>query len=70
MFYVGMVEDVYLIFSWFSNYSMYMFEEELKKGYVMIRGGYRVGLVGRVIMENGGVKGFCDIIFFNIWIVW
>lgn len=45
---------------------MYTLEEELKKGYVTIRGYHRVGLAGRVITENGGVKGLRDIASFNI----
>lgn len=66
MSYAGTVEDAHLILSRLSNYSMYTLEEELKKGYVTIRGGHRVGLAGRVITENGGVKGLRDITSFNI----
>lgn len=64
--YAGTAEDAHLILSRLSNYSMYTLEEELKKGYVTIRGGHRVGLAGRVITENGGVKGLRDIASFNI----
>ncbi len=45
---------------------MYTLEEELKKGYVTIRGGHRVGLAGRVVVENGAVKGIREISSFNI----
>ncbi|AKU32932.1 MULTISPECIES: stage III sporulation protein AA [Bacillus] len=49
-----------------SNYSMYTLEEELKQGYITISGGHRVGLAGKVIVENGFVKGLRDISSFNI----
>ncbi|PRS02720.1 stage III sporulation protein AA [Bacillus atrophaeus] len=64
--YICTAEDAHLILSRLSNYSMYTLEEELKKGYVTIRGGHRVGLAGRVIVENGSVKGLRDIASFNI----
>lgn len=49
-----------------SEYSLYTLEEELKRGYVTIKGGHRVGLAGRVIMEHGKVKRIRDISSFNI----
>ncbi|ASB88491.1 stage III sporulation protein AA [Bacillus sonorensis] len=48
------------------DYSMYTLEEELKKGYITIKGGHRVGLAGRVVVENGAVKGIREISSFNI----
>jgi stage III sporulation protein AA len=41
-------------------------EEELKKGYITVRGGHRVGLSGRVITEDGRVKAIRDVTSFNI----
>ncbi len=41
--YVCTAGDAQLILSRLSNYSMYTLEEELKKGYITIRGGHRVG---------------------------
>lgn len=49
-----------------SQFSFYMLEEELRRGYITVHGGHRVGLAGRVILENGQVKGLRDITFFNI----
>lgn len=40
-----------------SNYSLYAYEEELRQGYITIPGGHRVGMAGRVICENGRIKG-------------
>ncbi len=36
------------------SYSRYAFEEEIRQGFITVAGGHRVGLVGQVIMENGG----------------
>ncbi|NNU89122.1 MULTISPECIES: stage III sporulation protein AA [Anoxybacillus] len=49
-----------------SQYSLYTIEEELKKGYITIQGGHRVGLAGKVIVEDGKVKAIRHITSFNI----
>ncbi|MFD2116070.1 stage III sporulation protein AA [Paenibacillus yanchengensis] len=49
-----------------SNYSLYSIEEELRRGYITVSGGHRIGLVGRTILEQGHVKGIRDIGAFNI----
>ena len=48
------------------QFSLYTLEEELKRGYITIAGGHRVGLAGKVILENGSVKAIRDISSFNI----
>jgi stage III sporulation protein AA len=48
------------------EFSLYTLEEELKRGYVTIEGGHRVGLAGRVVTEKGHVKLIRDISSFNI----
>lgn len=47
------------------NFSIYSVEEELKKGFVTISGGHRVGVCGRVVEENGKVKTMKDISYMN-----
>jgi stage III sporulation protein AA len=49
-----------------SQYSLYTMEEELRRGYVTIKGGHRVGLAGRVVTEKGMVKMIRDVTSFNI----
>ena len=46
--------------------SFYTLEEELKRGYITIEGGHRIGLAGKVILEGGYVKAIRDIASFNI----
>lgn len=49
-----------------SQFSLYTLDEELRRGYITIAGGHRVGLAGRVILEQGAVKAIRDIASFNI----
>lgn len=39
-----------------SGYSLYAYEEQLREGFITIRGGHRVGIAGKVVMEQGKVK--------------
>ena len=49
-----------------TNHSLYSFEEELRRGYITVRGGHRVGIAGRAILDGGKVKLLRDISAFNI----
>jgi stage III sporulation protein AA len=46
--------------------SLYAFEDDLRQGYITIRGGHRVGLVGRVVLREGRVSTLKDISGFCI----
>jgi len=59
-------EDGVQLLNKLGNFSMYTLEEELKRGYITIAGGHRVGLAGKVILEYGKVKAIRDISSFNI----
>jgi stage III sporulation protein AA len=64
--YLPSVEDARFMLNKLSQFSIYMMEEELKKGYVTIEGGHRVGLAGKVVTDNGAVKLIRDVTSFNI----
>ncbi len=49
-----------------SESSIYAFEDELKNGYITLRGGHRVGLAGRAVVEGGGIKTLRDITCLNV----
>ncbi|WP_062357031.1 stage III sporulation protein AA [Bacillus kwashiorkori] len=49
-----------------SHHSLYTLEEELKRGFITVEGGHRIGLAGKVILENGQVKAIRQISSFNI----
>ncbi len=49
-----------------TNYSLYAMEEELRRGFITVSGGHRIGLAGRTILDGGVVRGIRDIGAFNI----
>lgn len=49
-----------------SGYSLYAFEEEIKQGYLTIQGGHRIGIAGRVIVQEGCVRNIKNITCLNI----
>jgi len=49
-----------------SQHSLYALEEELKRGYITVVGGHRIGIAGKVVLDNGEVKGIRDVTSFNI----
>lgn len=53
------------ILSAISFHSIYAFEEELKRGYVTLPGGYRVGLSGKVLMSNDSIERLTKCTGFN-----
>ncbi|WP_287822290.1 stage III sporulation protein AA [Clostridium sp.] len=59
-------EDISNILKRMSNYSIYSIEDEIKQGYITIKGGHRVGICGNCIIENNRVKTIKDISSLNI----
>ncbi len=59
-------EEAIQLLNRLSQYSIYTLEEELKRGYITVQGGHRVGLAGKVITELGRVKAIRDVTSFNI----
>ncbi|GIQ70693.1 stage III sporulation protein AA [Xylanibacillus composti] len=49
-----------------TNHSLYALEEELRRGFITVRGGHRVGLAGRTVLEQGRVKQIRDVGGVNI----
>lgn len=49
-----------------SNYSIYSIEDELKNGFITLRGGHRVGVAGKVVLENGNIKTIKNISNLNV----
>ncbi len=46
--------------------SVYALEEEFRHGFVTVRGGHRVGLVGRAVLDNGRVRTITHVAGLNI----
>ncbi|WP_019639153.1 stage III sporulation protein AA [Paenibacillus fonticola] len=49
-----------------TNHSLYTMEEELRKGFITIAGGHRIGLAGRTVLSGGKVEHLRDISGFNV----
>lgn len=64
--YIIQQEDAFHLMNKISQFSIYTLEEELKRGYITVSGGHRIGLAGKVILEEGKVKAIRDIASFNI----
>lgn len=58
--------DLRNILGTMTQHSVYRLEEELKRGYITIRGGHRIGLAGKVLVEGGVIKRIRDISSINI----
>jgi stage III sporulation protein AA len=59
-------EDVLRTIQLMSNFSIYTIGEELKQGFLTLRGGHRIGFAGRGIIENNELKLLKDISSLNI----
>lgn len=49
-----------------NSYSLYAYEEEVRRGFLTVQGGHRVGLAGRTVVEKDRIFGIRDISFLNI----
>lgn len=59
-------EDAHRLLDFISNHSLYTMEEELRKGFITIPGGHRIGLAGRTVLNRGRVEHLRDISSFNV----
>ena len=49
-----------------SNYSLYAFEEEIKQGFITVNGGHRIGICGKVVLNDKNIKTIKNISYINI----
>lgn len=59
-------EDLSRMFNIISANSVHAFEEEIRKGYVTVRGGHRIGMAGKAIVDGGKVRSMKHIRSYNI----
>ena len=64
--YIPTRDDLRYMIAKISNYSLYAFEEEIKQGYITLKGGHRVGLAGECVISKGEVKTIKNISSLNI----
>ena len=60
------MEDCRRLLDALCGHAVYACEEQMKEGYLVLRGGFRVGVTGRVIQQNGKTAGMTDISMFKI----
>ncbi|GKU23988.1 stage III sporulation protein AA [Clostridium folliculivorans] len=54
------------IFNKISNFSVYAFEEDIKQGFITIRGGHRIGVTGHWVNDDGVIKSLKSVFSINI----
>lgn len=64
--YICTKKDICQTIDIMSKRSYYAVEEDIKKGFLTLEGGHRVGISGKVIIEDGTVKRIKDILSINI----
>lgn len=64
--YITKEEDMKEILVKLSGYSLYAYEEEIKRGYITIRGGHRVGIAGECNFVGGEIRTIRSIASINI----
>ncbi|MDV4152173.1 stage III sporulation protein AA [Clostridium sp. AL.422] len=63
---IATVNDIKQILVKVSNYSLYAYEEEIKQGYITIKGGHRIGIAGECVISKGEVRTIRNISSINI----
>lgn len=48
------------------GFSLYAYEEDIRQGFITIKGGHRIGIAGECVMENGCIKTIRNISSVNI----
>ncbi|MCY6370324.1 stage III sporulation protein AA [Clostridium ganghwense] len=64
--YIVTEEDIKTVLQRMSNYSIYAFEEDIKNGFITIKGGHRVGICGTCVIDNNRVKTIKNVASLNI----
>lgn len=64
--YIVSKEDIEQTFQMICKYSIHTFMDDIKKGFITLRGGHRVGIVGKAIVEDGQVKNIKHVSSLNI----
>ena len=64
--YIPTAEDICTSLAKMSNYSAYAFNDEIKRGYITLPGGYRVGICGSTVYNADEISTIKDISSLNI----
>lgn len=59
-------DDIKQTIETMSDYSIYAFEQEIKNGFITLKGGFRVGITGTAIIEDEKIKAIKNISSINL----
>lgn len=59
-------KHIHLTFQLISNYSVYAYQEEIRNGYITLKGGHRVGIGGKIVYGPKGIETIKNISSLNI----
>ena len=59
-------QDLKETLEYISGYSLYACEDELRQGYISVQGGHRVGVTGKVILNQGNIRSIKYISCVNV----
>lgn len=59
-------QDIISTLELMSENSIYAFQEEIRSGFLTLRGGHRIGIAGRIVIEGTAVRNIKDISGLNI----
>lgn len=59
-------EDIGECMAYLCEYSLYAYEDELRQGFITIRGGHRIGICGQVVLKAGELHSISHVASLNI----
>ncbi|QZY56968.1 stage III sporulation protein AA [Crassaminicella profunda] len=59
-------KDIEKAYQLITDYSLYALEEEIRSGFITLKGGHRVGICGTTVLNNGAIKTIKNISGLNI----
>lgn len=64
--YIAMQEEIQKTLELMSENSIYAYQDEIKNGFITIKGGHRVGIAGKTVLDTNSVKNIRDVSSLNI----
>ena len=59
-------EEIRETLDYVSHYSLYAYERDIRQGFLTVEGGHRIGVMGKVIMEQNTIKNLQYISSVNV----